>query len=257
MRKYSRVRVKLQTKVSFLICGTQKGGTTALADYLRLHPELHIPARKELHFFDNESHDWLHPPYWQYHRCCRHSHPGQLWGDATPITMWWDPAPARIWRYNPSIRLVVCLRNPISRAYSHWSMEHARGKEPFKFDDALMMELSRSRTSLPSQDRRYSYVDRGYYVHQIKRLWRFFGKESVLILRQEDLLEKPRHCLNKVCDHLGVHRMPPFDPQLSRVGVQRKPMSSWARQYLHDCFDGEISTLQAMLGWDCNSWLRS
>ena len=171
--------------------------------------------------------------------------------------MWWDPAPARIWRYNPSIRLVVCLRNPISRAYSHWSMEYDRGKESLKFDDALKKELTRSRLTLPSQDRRHSYVDRGFYVHQINRLWRFFGKESVLILRQEDLHDNPNHCLNIVCNHLGVSPMPPFDPQLSRVGSQRKPMSSWARQYLHDCFAGEISTLEAMLGWDCNSWLKN
>ena len=142
-------------KPDFIVVGAQRAGTTWLHNCLSEHPQVSLPEEKELHFFDNESHDWIHPPYWQYHRCCRHSHPGQLWGDATPITMWWDPAPARIWRYNPSIRLVVCLRNPISRAYSHWSMEHARGKEPFNFDDALMMELSRSRTSLPSQDRTF------------------------------------------------------------------------------------------------------
>ena len=136
-------------------------------------------------------------------------------------------------------------------------MEYSRGKEPLNFDDALRNELTRSRACLPSQDRRYSYVDRGYYAHQINRLWRYFGKESVLVLRQEDLQEKPHHCLNTVCDHLGVGPMPPFEPKLSRVGSQRKPMSSWARQYLHDCFDGEIATLQAMLGWNCNSWLRS
>ena len=251
------MRTKLTTKISFLICGTQKGGTTALADYLRLHHQLHIPARKELHFFDNEKYDWDNPPYWQYHRCCRYSNPGQLWGDATPITMWWDPAPQRIWRYNPSMRLVMCLRNPVTRAYSHWRMEYTRGKEPLDFDTALRVEIDRSRATLPLQDRRYSYLDRGYYVHQIKRLWRFFGKEAVLILRQEDLLERPHDCLNQVCKHLGISPMPKIRPKHSRVGSVLKPMSPWAKQYLHDCFDGEIETLEKILGWDCNSWLVS
>lgn len=247
----------MQTKISFLICGTQKGGTTALAEYLRLHPQLHIPARKELHFFDNETRRWDQPPYWHYHRFHRHSGPGELWGDATPITMWWDPAPERIWRYNPAMRLVVCLRNPISRAHSHWGMESARGKEPLSFDNALRHEMERSRAALPLQDRLFSYVDRGYYVHQLQRLWRFFGKEAVLVLRQEELLENPQNCLNQICSHLGVAPMPAFNPRRSRVGPPREPMSPWARRYLHDCFDGEIMTLQTILGWDCSNWLRS
>ena len=201
-------------------------------------------------------HNWERPPYWHYHRYCRHSQSGQLWGDATPITMWWDPAPERIWHYSPSMRLIVCLRNPISRAYSHWGMEFARGKEHLHFDDALRMEEKRSKEALPFQDRQHSYLDRGYYVHQLRRLWRFFGRESVLILRQEDLLERPRYCLDQVCNHLGVEPMPPFQQQQSRVGKRREPMSEWAKNYLHDCFDGEIDVLQRTLGWNCSSWLR-
>ena len=74
--KVSLSERKIANQGLFFNLRDAKGRTTALADYLRLHPELHTPARKELHFFDNESHDWLHPPYWQYHRCCRLSHPG-------------------------------------------------------------------------------------------------------------------------------------------------------------------------------------
>ena len=41
-------------KVGFVVAGAQKGGTTALDYYLREHPELCLPQRKELHFFDTD-----------------------------------------------------------------------------------------------------------------------------------------------------------------------------------------------------------
>ena len=56
--------------------------------------------------------------------------PIKLWGEATPISLYWDPAAERIWRYNSAMRLIVILRNPIERAYSHWAMEHRRGNDP-------------------------------------------------------------------------------------------------------------------------------
>ena len=239
-----------------MICGAQKAGTTALADYLRLHPKIHIPARKEIHFFDSEHYNWSAPPYWQYHRSYRYSDYGEKWGDATPITMYWESAPARIWRYNPNMKLIVSLRNPISRAYSHWRMEYTRGRDKLKFEEALKIEQKRSRECLPVQDKQHSYVDRGYYAHQIKRLWRFFGKENVLVLRQEDLIKNSKECLNSVCELLEIEPMPVFSHSLSRVGTKEKPMSRWAKSYLHECFDGEIRTLEKMLKWNCRQWLR-
>lgn len=242
-------------KVNFLICGAQKGGTTALADYLRLHPRLHIPARKELHFFDNEKISWQNPPYWHYHRSYRHAELEQIWGDATPVYMYWKKSAERIWRYNPSIRLITILRNPITRAYSHWSMEASRGKETLSFDEALKKEEQRCRSVLPKQHRRFSYVDRGYYSEQLRRLWHFFGREAVLVLRQDDLLKNPCLCLSKVCQHLGIHEMPSFSSSLSRVGPSKEPMSLWAKAYLTNRYHAEITQLEMMLGWNCQPWL--
>ena len=64
-------------------------------------------------------------------------------------------------------------------------MEFVEAKN-HSFDDALKMELSRSR--LTSTGSSQGHIDRGYQEYQLKRLWRFFGKEAVLVLRQEDLL---------------------------------------------------------------------
>ena len=76
------------------------------------------------------------------------------------------------------MRLIVILRNPIERAYSHWAMEHRRGNDPLPFNLALEQEDARCREALPLQHRVFSYVDRGFYSAQLRRLWRFFGESK-------------------------------------------------------------------------------
>ena len=200
--------------MSFLICGAQKAGTTALADYLRGHPQLFLPEQKELHHFDDESLAWGDQPRHHqrnrrsYHRSFRTAPADCHWGEATPIYMYWEAAPERIWRYNPAMRIVVILRNPIERAYSHWAMEVGRGADDLSFADALGEEASRCRSALPFQHRVYSYADRGFYSGQLRRLWRFFGEEAVLILKQEELRQSDRKSTRLNSSHEWISRMP-------------------------------------------------
>jgi hypothetical protein len=244
-------------RLSFLICGAQKGGTTALADYLRPHPQLFLPEQKELHFFDDESQPWRQPRYDSYHHHFRSAKPEQRRGEATPVYMYWEPCAERIWRYNSAMRLVVVLRNPISRAYSHWAMERRRGAEPLSFEEALAEEVERCRGALPLQHRVFSYADRGFYSGQLRRLWRFFGREAVLVLRQEELRQDPQACLNRVCDHLGVTLLPAVERMESHVGDYQEPMTVSCQALLRQLFWHEICQLEALLGWDCRTWLRA
>ena len=254
-------REALEQRVSFLICGAQKAGTTALAEYLRGHPQLFLPKQKELHHFDDETLDWssgfraerlnaLH-----YHRAFLQAPADRVWGEATPIYMYWDAAAERIWRYNPAMRIIVILRNPIERAYSHWAMEAGRGAEPLSFEEAIQRETERCLSSLPQQHRVFSYQDRGFYSAQLRRLWRFFGQEAVLVLRQEDLRATPRPCLDTVCRHLGVPPLAKVEPLEEHVGQYCRDMAPKTHQQLRDTFTHDIRQLEAMLGWDCRSWL--
>jgi hypothetical protein len=244
-------------RLRFLICGAQKGGTTALADYLRQHPQLFVPDQKELHFFDDERHSWHKPRYDNYHHHFRSARVDQHWGEATPIYMYWEACAERIWHYNPAMRLVVVLRNPISRAYAHWAMERGRGAEPLSFEEALQREAERCRGALPHQHRVFSYIDRGFYSNQLRRLWRFFGREAVLVLRQEALRQQPQACLDQVCEHLGVAQLPNVRAMESHLGTYPEPMAASCHALLRHLFWHEICQLEALLGWDCRSWLRA
>src|SRR6266481_6208185 len=125
-------------KLDFLVAGAQKSGTTALNYYLKRHPRIALPVKKELHFFDNDElfagGNVSYEPLYEMFRPAR---PGSIAGENTPIYLYWRPALPRIRDYNPAMKFIVILRNPIERAFSQWNMQRTRGIEPFDFLDAV------------------------------------------------------------------------------------------------------------------------
>src|SRR5438309_10994689 len=99
-------------KLDFLVAGAQKSGTTALNYYLKRHPRIALPVKKELHFLDNDelfaggnvSHDRLYEMF-------RPTRPGRIAGENTPIYPYWRPALPRIRHYNPAVEFLVILRS--------------------------------------------------------------------------------------------------------------------------------------------------
>lgn len=197
-----------QPQVGFLVAGVQKGGTTALFDYLRDHPDLLLPDIKEAHFFDDESVDWRRPDYGRYHALFAPPADGRprLWGEATPIYAYWPNSLERIAAYNPAMRLILVFRDPVERAWSHWKMEYARGAETRPFAWCVREGRARVATdpSAPGFHREYSYVERGFYGAQVQRLLSLFPSKQLLFLRSEDLRSEPERILSKVCDFLNA-----------------------------------------------------
>jgi hypothetical protein len=245
-------------KVAFVIAGTQKGGTTALASYLYEHPEIGMPSVKEVHFFDTEEHfASAEVDYSKYHAYFNPALRKRLLGDATPIYMYWDAAPPRIWQYNPAMKLILLLRNPITRAYSQWNMERERGSDPLPFEHAVRTEVERSRDALPLQHRLYSYVDRGFYSDQLRRIWRYFPLEQTLVLKSEELQHAPEAALARITDFLGIARFAAVAPRSVHARPYQGPMSAEARRYLCDVFEFEIRNLERTFGWNCAKWLEA
>ena len=103
-------------KVDFLVCGTQKGGTTALRAYLQKHNSIDMP-KNELHFFDNDSlFGEKRIDYAQYHKSFSNNDGMSVWGETTPIYMYWKECPKRIFDYNPQMKLIFLLGGPVKRA---------------------------------------------------------------------------------------------------------------------------------------------
>jgi hypothetical protein len=241
--------------VNFVIGGTQKGGTSALDSFLRQHPEICMPeTKKELHYFDNEENFSHLPDYNKYHACFRAKPQHRVVGEATPIYMYWTTAPSRIWNYNPQMKWIVVLRNPVQRAFSAWNMERRRGAEPLPFTEAVEQESIRCREALPLQHRIFSYVDRGFYAHQVRRLFSIFGKTNCLILLNEELRTDHQTALENVFEFLQVD--PHFSPAPSSVfeheydeGIDPELCGK-----LRKIFYFDIKELERLLGRDLSGW---
>lgn len=245
-------------RVSFLIAGTQRGGTTTLVEYLLQHPDVFIPKKKELHFFDTEK-LWQAgaPDYARYRRDFADAPAGRLLGDATPIYMYWEPALPRIRDYNPAMKFVILLRNPITRAYSHWNHERLAGREKLSFREALAAEPERTRLAAPLQLRHSSYVDRGMYTRQLERLWDFFPSAQTLVLRTDDFSRALAPMFDRIASFLGIARFSPVLEIAAHAHAYESPLAAEDRRYLEDIFVPEIRALERLLGWDCSDWLAS
>ncbi len=199
----------------FLIIGTQKGGTTSLHQYLGEHPNVRCPTTKEVHYFDFNAHrslNWYrsHFPYLRN---------GQMCGEATPYYLFHPLAPRRVAEALPSVKLVVLLRNPIDRAYSHHNHEVVLGFEDLSFSEAIAAESSRleGETARLTTDPGYrsfahqhhGYVSRGLYADQIEAWRNCFKPEQILIASSEDLFTRPAEVLGQVQDFLGLDRQIP------------------------------------------------
>lgn len=255
-------RLSLRQRLNFMIIGVQKAGTTALDAHLREHPHLQMAEDgKELHFFDN---DLRFPPgqpadYRALHRHFARRRGRRQLGEATPSYIFLPRTLERIHQYNPQMKLIVILRNPITRAFSHWNMERVLQKESLSFLEAVRQEQARlaAADATVRDVRSFSYVSRGYYVRQLQYLWRVFPKEQTLVLRQEALKADPLDVVNRVSDFLGVGRVREVSEQKGHRREYAAPMTLDEWRALRDIFEPEILELQALLGWDCSSWLEA
>ena len=191
-------------KIDFFIAGTQKGGTTALQRKLRGHPDIILSQRKELHFFDDEKLDWKAPDYSELHKHFDFSRDG-VFGEATPIYMYWPNAIQRIWDYNPSAKIIIILRHPVFRALSAWKMEKARGDEWLSFGLAVSwLGRQRVKWSPRGVHRVYSYIERSEYAAQLRRLLKIFPRDQILFLTSDELWRDEAATLARTSAFLGV-----------------------------------------------------
>ena len=242
-------------KLDFVIVGAQKAGTSAVDNYLRQHPEIATGKIKELHFFDNE--DLFkagNVDYKDLHNQINYQ-PGYLVsGECTPIYMYWNPSMKRIREYNPLIKIIVILRNPLTRAYSHWNMNRNRYGE-ISFLDSVKKESERVKEALPLQHREYSYVDRGFYSVQLERIYSLFKKEQVLVLKYEEFNVDPQAVLSKIFDFIGVNKkIFSFKNESVNYFEYKNKMEEEAREYLHEIYADDIKKVEKMLNWNCDDW---
>ena len=197
----------------FLGVGVQKGGTTTLQKMLEQHPDVFLPAVKEVHYF---TFNYIKGKSW-YQRQFEQASANQCCGEITPYYIFHPQAPERIHALNPQVRLIVLLRDPVERALSHFFHCKRLGLESLELEDALELESDRlngAEEFLIADDSHhlshqlYSYVSRSCYEQQLTRLNLFFKPPQVLVLRSEDLFSTPQLVWDRVLLFLQLDYCP-------------------------------------------------
>jgi hypothetical protein len=226
---------------AFLLVGAQRAGTTSLFYSLRRHPHVARPATKEVHFFDDQywrGVDWYRSFFATSaeRRLARLRGGDLVAGEATPYYLFHPAVPERVAATIPSVRLVVLLRNPVDRAYSHYRKMRRMSLERLSFEDALDAEEERLAGEeerlladpryRSNHHRRHAYVGRGLYADQLER-W---------------LTHLPR-------DFLGLRswQPPDFEP---RNPTSSSPLTTQLRARLEERFAEPNARLARLLGRD-------
>lgn len=227
---------QLATPPHFIIVGAQKSGTSTLHGVLGAHPDVFIPDR-EIFFFDIDD-PLQHPDFapasgerrdfeadfetyatW-YERFFAGARPEQLRGEDSTSYLASELAPERIARLCPDVKVLALLRDPVSRAYSHYWHDVSRGR------------CSRSFTEV-AEDRSSLVVQRGFYRQQIERYHEALGAERVKVLVFEEFSVDMQRISAQVCDFLGLAPPPASALERERYNVARVPRNLELRLWVN------------------------
>lgn len=193
-------------KVDFFIVGAAKAGTTSLFDSLASNPDIFLPGDKEPHFFGDmkpRGKRDLYLNYDAYIELFRGANDAQILGEASTGYLYSSTAAQELYRHNPEAKIIISLRDPVSRAYSlYW--HHIRDyKEQVSFEEALALEEKR----IAEKDGfGFHYLKSGLYFEQVKRYIDVFGRDQVKILIFENFKNQYPSIVEEVCQFLGVEK---------------------------------------------------
>ena len=168
-----------------------------------------------------------------------------LTGEATPLYLFNSQVPKRMFETIPNVKIIVVLRNPVDRAYSHYHDLGVRlGEEKRTFDDAIRSELKilEEKNYVTTDydgnftDRLYQYVVRGIYFDHLKIWMDVYPVKQFLILKTEELEKNPSEILNSVFKFLSLHNYDKINFEEKHNVSKYEPMSDSSRRILKEFF---------------------
>ncbi|MBN2866568.1 MAG: sulfotransferase domain-containing protein [Thiotrichales bacterium] len=239
-------------KLDFLIIGVQKGGTTSLQKYLQKNSLIGMSEIKELHFFDKDK--FLNKGDYASYHSYFFNRKSPVLAEATPIYSFLTRCHKLIKDYNPDIKLILVLRDPVKRAYSQYNMALQKGKESLSFSEAVRAEMAQE--PFPNQERIKSYVSRGFYFQQISKLLEVFESKQLIVLFSDDLMNNHRMVLSELNDFLGIPTFDYGDSLVAHKRIYQDKMDSKTESLLYSLYKQDIEQLERLMRKDLSSWKK-
>ncbi len=246
----------------FVIIGSAKCGTGSLYFYIAEHPNVIYAHTKEVHYFDrnySKGIDWYRSNFPYLSKVAPDSPKPEkriITGEATPAYMFVPDIPQKMAEINPGAKLIMILRNPVTRSYSHYQMSVRKKRRAISFEETIKQELEifqktapdRSGLSIPPFDLN-SILQRSIYYNQIERWLEYYPKEQMLFLKSEDFFNNTAEVMQTVFDYL---ELTPFTNKQFYVDNPGgyKPLKGDIYEQLTDFFRPYNQKLYDLIGQD-------
>jgi|TARA_B110000879_G_scaffold200397_1_gene274347 hypothetical protein len=205
-------------KVDFFIVGAPKAGTTSLYHYLNEHPEISMSSQKEPDYFSNADIQNEGMYYGKnridtikkYHSLFDDNSESKLKGEASVSYLFYKNVPQNIKTYNPEAKIIIMLRDPIDRAFSHYLMDYRLGLVSDSFEDIIDQKSVHKNAKLFYQQ----YIELSEYANQVKRYLNVFDGKEILFIEYEDLKMDVLGIVKKTYLFLGVNQG--YEPDVNK-----------------------------------------
>lgn len=261
-----RDRGRRRVLPDYLVIGAARSGTTTLHGGMAANPSILPASKKQVHFFEfnyQRGVGWYrsHFPLDEERREAerRRGH-RVVTGEASPTYLPHPLVPGRVAETVPDVKLVVVMRNPVDRAYSHYQMVRREGNEPLSFEEAIEAEPDRlgGEVDRMASDPRYrswayrswAYLDRGRYAEQLERWFAVFPRERFLLLSFDELATDQQAVFSRMYAFLGVPDHTLKRPTRLNTAPTYEPLSAETRTRLEQYFRPHNERLSRLIGVD-------
>ncbi len=236
---------KKNITIDFFLIGAARCGTTTLYNYLNNCDDIFLPSVKEPNFFSDvdspKTEDYKLPVSGEKHHAkiindvnvynmlYAYALETQLKGDTSPSYVWDTNVAKKLFTHNPEAKIIISLRHPIDRAYSHYIMNHYTGVDNKNtFEEALKAPINSIWGSCNE------YLEMGLYYNQVKAYFDVFPKEQIKILIYEDWINNLELEIKGLFEFLGLAAVDSiFDKTVESNKIQlvkKKALLNFLRQ---------------------------
>ena len=251
----------MSARPNLLGIGTAKAGTTSLANVLGRHPDIFMSSPKELHYFDNDKFLGERNLDWYFGKFESNRYISEF----TPSYLYVDSAPTAIREtLGQDVKFIVSLRNPVLRAFSHYSHAVKNWADPkyralnypietLSFEKAIAAESSRLEQA-SFHPRHLSYFAKGLYAEQLERYFAVFPRANFFIYLFEDFVASPTLVLEKLwkfldLPNLQIEAIPQLNSQTIEGGLSPQTYESLMERY-----EPSIQRLSKLLDRNLDVW---
>lgn len=216
--------MNINKQIDFIGIGAVKCGSSWINNLLLQHPQIDIPKRKELTYFNRLDVSEIQNPHFThgidfYHNFWDFEIPNRVRGEFSPQYLTDTDAPQRIKDTFPEVKLIVILRNPVSRALSH-----------VEYDQHFNHIISKNLSAMQAFEKHPYLRTAGNYAENLERWISIFGRDKILVMLLEEAIANPTQTAENLFQFLGVNC--PDDLDFSAVNERKEIKSNTVAKLL-------------------------